>query len=112
MTFKEWEEQAEYKQEYKFVTHGTEIQICSLVLPYNVKVFERTIFPWNFLKNPKTYYCLDIVLPVSYEKSIVKYNGTFNTEYYTDEGYGLAEFNNLEDSFNFNEWYNLNKVKI
>lgn len=111
MTFKEWELQAEYIPLNKYTSSGNEIQVCSLIFPYNVKVYERTIFPWNFLKEPVTHWTIDLILPESFIDKIKEFNGELNDCYYTDKGFGMAEFNNLNDAFNFNEWYKNDLIK-
>jgi hypothetical protein len=41
---------------------------------------------------------------------IKKFDGALSDDYYTDEGYGMPEFTNLKQAFNFNEYYHT-KVK-
>ena len=107
-TFKEWESKAEYTPLNRFMNCGNEIQVCGLLFPHNVHVTERTFFPWNFMKDPSTYWVLDLVLPISITDKIKEFGGELSDCYYTDEGYGMPEFRNLEKAFEFNEYYNSN----
>jgi hypothetical protein len=105
ISFKDWEATAEYTPLNKFMNCGNEIQVCSLDLPNNTKVIERTFMPWNFLKEPTSSYVVDLVLPVSMTDKVKEFNGRMAGEYYTDEGYGMPEFKDLENAFNFNQYY-------
>ena len=40
-------------------------------------------------------------------KELKKFKGKLNTCYYTEDGFGMPEFNTLKAAFNFNEYYNL-----
>ena len=108
MTFKEWESKAEYTPLNRFWSCGTEIQVCGLIFPHKVHVTERIYFPWNFMKNPSTYWALDLILLNSVEDKVKEFGGKLSDRYYTDEGYGMPEFTDLEKAFQFNEYYNEN----
>jgi hypothetical protein len=104
--FEEWQSKAEYTPLNRFTNCGNEIQICSLDLPGNVKLLERTTFWHNFLKEPSNHWIVDLVLLESiYKKKVEEFNGTFSDAYYTSPGFGTAEFLTIEDAFNFNQWY-------
>jgi hypothetical protein len=105
ISFEKWTASAEYTQLNKFMSCGNEIQVCSLPLPNNTKVIERTFIPYNIFKNITYYYVVDLVLPVSMTEKVVEFNGRMADEYYTDEGYGMPEFKELEDAFKFNQYY-------
>ena len=105
MTFKEWECIAEYTPLNRFFSCGNEIQVCGLIFPNNIHVTERTFFPWNVFKNVTTYWVLDIVLPNKFKDKINEFGGELSDCYYTEEGYGMPEFKELEKAFDFNEWY-------
>lgn len=105
MNFEEWESQAEYTQLNNFMSCGTNIQVSGLMFPYNVHVTERTYFWWNFLKDSTTHWVLDLVIPETEKKTIEDFGGTFATQYYTDDGYGMPQFDDLEKAFNYNEHY-------
>ena len=110
ITFKEWESQAEYTPCNRFMSCGNEIQICSLQLSDTVKLYERTFYPWNFLKEPTVYWTIDLVLPISFIDKIKEFNGILSDNFYTDENFGLPEFDKLENAFNFFQWYELNNI--
>jgi hypothetical protein len=107
-TFKEWESKAKYKPLNRFMSCGNEIQVCGLIFPHKVHVTERTFFPWNFMKSPSTYWVLDLILPNSVADKVKEFEGELTDKYYTDEGYGMPEFTDLEKAYQFNEYYNEN----
>jgi hypothetical protein len=103
--FKDWEAKAEYTPLNRFMSCGTEIQVSSLMFPNNTRIIERTFFPWNIFKSSTTFWVLDLVLPVGMTDDVKKFDGVLSDNYYTDEGYGMPEFTNLNQAFDFNEHY-------
>lgn len=75
---------------------GNELQIATTHYK-GVHITERTFFPWNIFKNITVCYVLDLVLPIDTE---VK-GGKMDDAYYTEEGYGLPVFEELDDALEF-----------
>lgn len=113
MTFDEWSKTKSIKPVNKYMQHGNEIQICKVSFPYEVTLTERTFFPFFFLNPVVVIYIMDLVLPLMSEchDKIKEFGGDLETCYYTEDGYGMPEFNNLEDAWKFNEWYHNKKQK-
>ena len=105
MTFEEWSKTESIKPLESFTQHGNNIQLCEVFFP-NRKLCERTFFPYFFLNPPTVSYTIDLVIPENSEVSekVVEFGGVLKN-YYTDEGYGIPEFYELENAWKFNEWY-------
>lgn len=100
----------EYTPLYRSHQGGNEIQVVKFDFPNNTEVIERTYFPWNIFKNPTTWWCVDLVLPMSFEPLVKEFGGILTDKYYTADGYGMPEFTDLEQAFNFHQQY-LNNLK-
>lgn len=89
-----------FKPVNRFMSAGNEIQVCCTKYK-GIGITERTFFPYISFKGPITWYVLDLVLPMT----ISPPNGIMNDNYYTDEGFGMPEFDKLEDACNFIKQY-------
>jgi hypothetical protein len=90
-----------FRPETRHMSAGNEIQHCSTEY-LNVGVTCVTYFPFNILINIYTWYIVDLVLPM--DTKVEK--GKMSACYYTDAGYGLPVFDELEDVIAF-----INKFK-
>jgi hypothetical protein len=79
---------------------GNEIQICETSYK-GVHITERTFFPWNIFQNISVLYILDLVLPMETKVE----GGEMSDVYYTDEGYGLPVFKDLDKATAFIDKY-------
>ena len=93
MTFEEWCENAICHPEHRFTQSGNEIQIHTVDM-LGIRVVNRTFFPYDVFKNISETYVPDIILTIDVEVP----NGRISTCYYTEEGYGMPEFDNEEQS--------------
>ena len=85
-----------FEPELRVPQGGNETQIA-YAMHKNIRITERTYIPWNIFKNIKVHYIVDLVLPMNTK---VK-GGEMSDVYYTEEGYGLPVFAELDDAFEF-----------
>ena len=114
MNFEEWSKTAEYEQLNRFTNAGDETQVCRLTFPDGNTVTERTWIPYCFGKQIQVKYIVDLVLPVmsECEDKVIELKGKLSDAYYTEIGFGMPEFDKLENAFAFAEWYSLNKKEV
>ena len=107
MTFEEWNKTESIEPIKKYMQHGNEIQLCRITFPHSVILTERTFFPYFFLNPVMVIYIMDLVLPIMSEchDKVKEFGGDLITGYYTADGFGMPEFNSLEEAWKFNEWY-------
>lgn len=99
-----WIRCVKYIPLHRWNTFGSETQTAELILPNRVSVIEYTHIPWSIFKTMDIWYVMDLILPADYP-NVTLFNGEMTYDYYTDEGYGLPTFKNLDDLYRFNEFY-------
>jgi hypothetical protein len=86
----------DYEPQHSSFKGGNNIQTATT--NYNgVLITEYTFIPWNVFKNIKVWNVVDLVLPMN---TVVE-NGKMDDLYYTEDGFGLPVFEDVDDALLF-----------
>ncbi len=94
----------EFEPIANYFSHGNQIQKCETKVQ-GIEILWTTFFPYNIFKDPADWFLVNLILPMD----TVVIDGRLNPNYYTDEGFGMPEFDTLETAVNFIEQYQLMK---
>lgn len=81
----------------RFTSHGDEIQVCKTTYK-GIEIINRTLFPYNFMKDITDSYLPDYVLPMDTK---LPNDGIMSDAFYTEEGFGVPIFYKLEHCLKF-----------
>lgn len=89
-------ETLEFEPLANFYKGGRNVQICT-TLYKNHNVQWKTISPFSPFKNSYDVVVVERIVPIN---SVIK-NASISDVYYTEDGYGMPEFKNIDDALDY-----------
>jgi hypothetical protein len=96
MTIEQIANELEFEPQHRQTFGGNELQIATTSYK-NVLITERTYIPYNWFKQIRVTFLVDHVIA---ENTVLK-NGIINYNCYTEDGFGIPQFNELEHAIEY-----------